>query len=239
MEAIDLPQGSSGDNSLKRKIDVDLSNDTDSDDESSVELNPPPPEKNLDPQEFLLKAVIFFTFGLSCRIFIFYANYDVDTGLLIIPMPKVAEGLNINTDDFCIMWLGKIYTWYQDIVIDMDEMFERCWQAIGAFTIGIYERRFYDLATQEDAAGIAEYFNEIKFKRHFRYRAKKVTFNQFRGVSHLELAAFSANAAVFNALLDYGGYPPVTDFERVYANSNWFYPDHLQKAAFQAIFIIT
>jgi ankyrin repeat protein len=211
----------------KRKF-VDLSNDsTDSDEESSVELNSPP--AIIPVREF-----IFYTFGKSCRVYVFHLKAD-DDGLFRVPIPQLAQHFNVS--DCALMWAGKTYSWEQDLIIDVEELFEIVWQALGSFTIGIYEQRFLDLASQDDATGIATYFEEIRFNRHFRYRSKKGNFNQYRGVSHLELAAFSTNAHVFKALLDYGGYPSVTEFETFYSDSIWFSSDHLRKAAYSAVCI--
>jgi hypothetical protein len=166
---------------------------------------------------------VFYVLDQHCRISILNVKRQADDKI-IIPKSKVAEMFTINIDDYAVMWAGiDCFANDDNLVINVISNFDLVRDCLGGFTIGIYERRFVNFAMADDITGIILYLKEIKFYHHYRYRCKKAQWFTWKGVSHLELAAFSTNEAVFKALLDYGGYP-----------SSIFMSDDMDQAAYIA-----
>jgi len=205
----------------KRKA-INLTQDTDSDGyHSDAEYYHPaasyPNELGIEMQ------FVFYVLDQHCRISILNVKRQADDKI-IIPKSKVAEMFTINIDDYAVMWAGiDCFANDDNLVINVQSNFDLVWDCLGNFTIGIYERRFVNFAMADDFTGIRSYLMEIYFDPHYRYRSKKAEWFTWKGVSHLELAAFSTNEAVFKALLDFGGY-----------QSSKFLSDHLDQAAYIA-----
>jgi ankyrin repeat protein len=141
----------------------------------------------------------------------------------------------MNIDDYVFLSSSSSCLDQDFLIINVEETFKIAWNTLGKLTIGMYERNFVSLADADNDPGVQTYFRGINFKPHFRYRSKKANWFQRKGVSHLELAAFSGNFAVFKAILEYGGYPPVENFEQAYHNSSYFDSAHLMNAVYISV----